>query len=82
METVQKDFQENETVFIVDKEMLAEITGYSIPTITAAFNGTREGTDATRTIKKAWNELKTYQKITTHSAVEILKSKYHRKDAA
>jgi hypothetical protein len=73
METTEKPF-------IAEKEMLMQITGYGLGTINAAFNGTREGTDATRTIRKAWAELQSIRKVTMDTAVQSLRAKYRRKD--
>ncbi len=64
--------------FIREKEMLADITGYSKRTIEAVFDGTRDGSDSGKVILRAWEELSTIQDATQQVAVELLKKKYHR----
>lgn len=64
--------------FIREKEMLADITGYSKRTIEAVFSGERDESDAGRVILKAWEDLSTIQEATQQAAIEILKKKHHR----
>ncbi|MDJ1494193.1 hypothetical protein QNI19_14715 [Cytophagaceae bacterium DM2B3-1] len=70
-----------EKVYMSEKQMISDITGYAIGTINACLHGDRQDSDAARVIRKVLDEMRTYQKITMHTLVEILKGKYGRKDS-